>query len=78
MKPRQPSSERLNFARNFAHHRCERRVTFSEIQRTTGLTPSFVGGVAKGRRNLSIDTAAVLAAAIGVDLAALIQPVPLR
>lgn len=73
MKKKSISQARLNFARNFSARRKDLQLSYAEIHRRTGLAISYVSAVASGKRNVSLDTAAMLAVEVGQDLASLLQ-----
>lgn len=67
-----PARETL--ARNLRRLRVARRWSLSELAAATGSGKATLSAIENGRANPTVDTLAALAAALGVELTALLEP----
>ena len=73
---KKPSSltARQVFARNLRRYRRVRDVSQEELALEAGLSRSYVSGIERELRNVSIDNMGILAEALGVPLKDLVDP----
>lgn len=62
--------------RNVGHLRSLRRLTEGDLATAAGLSISYVSRIESGRANVRATTLQALAAALGVETAALLQEAP--
>ena len=74
MKKPTTLSARQVFARNLRRYRRVRDVSQEELALEAGLSRSYVSGIEREMRNVSIDTMGALADALGVPLKELVDP----
>ena len=64
----------LEFGKKVLHLRQTKKVTQSTLAKSAGIHVTFLSGVEKGQRNVTVDTAQKIATALNVSLADLFQP----
>ena len=64
---------RIRFARRLREERTGRGISQEELADLAGLHRTYVGSVERGERNVSIDNMERLAAALQLDVVALLQ-----
>lgn len=75
MAPRKKrNSARVRFATNLYAARKARGLTQERLGELASLHPTYVSSVERGERNVSIDSMERLARALGLDVAALLDP----
>ncbi|MEP6605074.1 MAG: helix-turn-helix transcriptional regulator [Nitrosospira sp.] len=67
--------ERRIFAHNFKQARKKANITQIQLEERTGLTQAFISNVENSKKPISLDSANILAAAIGQPLWQLLTPV---
>lgn len=67
-------SARVRFARHLREHRDARGLSQEALGELADLHRTYVGSVERAERNVSIDNIERLAAALGVDICALLRP----
>lgn len=78
-KKRVPMSpELVTFGRNFRRARLARDQTQAEIYERTGYSTAFVSAVERGKRNVSMNTASVLAKTVGSTVRDLLEEDPME
>ena len=65
--------ERTYFGLNFARARQDAGLSQRDVRDKTGLTQGWVSSIELGRANITIDTMAVLARLVGVDVTELLR-----
>ena len=70
---KQAESLRARFARNLKLRRIELGLSQEEVASASGLHRTYVGGVERGERNVSIDNMEQLAHAVRLDACDLLQ-----
>ncbi|QLI82666.1 helix-turn-helix transcriptional regulator [Chitinibacter fontanus] len=70
-----PSQARLVFAKNVRLARRLRNLTQESLALEASMSRTYVSEVERGARNISIDSMAMLAEALDVPLAKLVDPV---
>lgn len=68
-----PHTLRLRFARNLRAIRKARSLTQEDLADLSGLHYTYIGGIERGERNLSIDNVGRIADALGLDAVDLLQ-----
>ena len=69
-----PSSARKRFALALRHARAEQGLSQEALADLAGLHRTYVGSVERAERNVSIDNMERLAAALNMDVVALLGP----
>jgi transcriptional regulator with XRE-family HTH domain len=72
-KPRPPTARQI-FARNLRRYRRIRDISQEELALQAGMSRSYVSGIEREERNVSIDNMGELADALGVPLKDLVDP----
>lgn len=72
--PSPPSPSRQLFARRLREERLARGLTQEALGDLADLSWNYIGQVERGGRNISVDNMDALAQALGLPLAALLQP----
>jgi transcriptional regulator with XRE-family HTH domain len=67
---------RAAFGVNFKAARIKAGLTQTDITEITGIAQTYVSSIERGQQNLTLDTLATLAEAIGADARALLKPLP--
>lgn len=68
------TSARQIFASNLRRYRRVREISQEELALNAHMSRSYVSGIERGERNVSIDNMGVLADALGVALKDLVDP----
>jgi transcriptional regulator with XRE-family HTH domain len=74
MKKPLPLTARQVFARNLRRYRRIRDISQEELALQAGMSRSYVSGIERAERNVSIDNMGLLADALGVALKNLVDP----
>jgi transcriptional regulator with XRE-family HTH domain len=74
MKKPLPPTARQVFARNLRRYRRIRDISQEQLALQAGMSRSYVSGIEREERNVSIDNMGVLADALGVPLKDLVDP----
>lgn len=74
MKKPLPLTARQVFARNLRRYRRIRDISQEELALQAGMSRSYVSGIEREERNVSIDNMGVLAESLGVPLKDLVDP----
>ncbi len=78
-KIRKPESivwqERQVFAKNFKQARIAAKITQVQLEQRTGLKQTFISNVENAKKPISLDSATILADAVGKPLWQLLTPV---
>lgn len=69
-----PLTHRQIFARNLRRYRRMREISQETLALTAKMSRSYVSGVERGERNVSIDNMGLLADALGINLQDLLDP----
>lgn len=72
-KPRQ--SARVRLAQHLRAERAARGLSQEQLAALAGVHRTYVGSVERAERNISIDNIEQLAAALGLDISNLLEPV---
>ncbi len=67
---------RLCFGTNFRAARERAGLKQSDIEARTGIKQHYVSQIENGRQNPTLGTLSVLAASVGLNVGAMLQPVP--
>lgn len=74
MKKPPPLTARQVFARNLRRYRRIRDISQEDLALQAGMSRSYVSGIEREERNVSIDNMGVLAEALNVPLKDLVDP----
>jgi transcriptional regulator with XRE-family HTH domain len=70
------TSERIRVGKTIRRLRLEKRWTQEELAGRCGLHPTYVGGIERGERNVSLDNLIKLARALGEHPSILFSELP--